>query len=104
VTSFPPGTRVDSGEGGYQLWVELPESLDAGVLLEASRRRGYTFVPGAVFSTGTQFDHCLRLTAGHPLDESHFRGIQALGAIADQLLKSRASNKRTRKARTAIVA
>jgi DNA-binding transcriptional MocR family regulator len=104
VTSFPPGTRVDSGEGGYQLWVELPESLDACVLLEASRRRGYTFVPGAVFSTGTQFDHCLRLTAGHPLDESHFRGIQALGAIADQLLKSRASNKRTRKARTAIVA
>jgi DNA-binding transcriptional MocR family regulator len=64
------------------LWVELPDGLDACALLTQARRRGYSFMPGAVFSTGTAFDHCLRLTASHPLDEARARGIRTLGALA----------------------
>lgn len=85
---FPAGTRVGSGQGGYVLWVELPGGLDACALLEQARQRGYTFVPGAVFSTGAAFDHCLRLTASHPLDEARARGIRTLGEIASQMLKA----------------
>lgn len=82
VRHFPAGTRVTTGEGGHVLWVELPGGLDAARLLERARERGYTFVPGAVFSAGTGFDHCLRLTAGHPLDAARERGIAVLGEIA----------------------
>jgi hypothetical protein len=46
---------------------------------------GYTFVPGAVFTTGGQLDHCLRLTATHPLDAQRSLGIRILGEIASGL-------------------
>jgi len=104
ASNFPHGTRIESGEGGYQLWVELPEGLDACALLEKSRQDGYTFVPGAVFSTGNRFDHCLRLTAAHPMDDRHVEGIRTLASIADQLLSIRASNSGMSRARTATVA
>ncbi len=86
LAQFPPDTRVSVGEGGYALWLELPGGLDACTLLEQARRKGYTFVPGAVFSMGTQWDHCLRLTAGHPLDEARAQGIRTLGELARRLL------------------
>jgi DNA-binding transcriptional MocR family regulator len=86
LMQFPPGTRVNSAGGGHVLWVELPGGLDACTLLEQARRCGYTFVPGAVFSSGTQFDHCLRLTAGHPLDAARAQGIRCLGELAARLL------------------
>jgi len=86
LSQFPPGTRVSAGEGGYALWLELPGGLDACVLLEQARERGYNFVPGAVFSTGTQFDHCLRLTAGHPLDATRAQGLRILGELAHRML------------------
>ena len=89
VAQFPEGTRVSTGEGGYALWVELPGNVDACALLERARQCGYTFVPGAVFSMGTQFDHCMRLTAGHPLDEARAKGIWTLGELARELIGER---------------
>ena len=36
-------------EGGYFLWLELPEALDAGELLARATETGVTFVPGVDF-------------------------------------------------------
>jgi DNA-binding transcriptional MocR family regulator len=77
---LPRGTRVHSGQGGYVLWVELAEGHDAGSALQRVRREGYTFVPGTVFGSGNAFNHCLRLSAAHPLDAQRERGLQVLGA------------------------
>jgi DNA-binding transcriptional MocR family regulator len=84
---FPHGTQVGIGDCGYALWVELPDGLDALELLRQAREHGYSFVPGAVFSTGTQFDHCLRLTAAHPMDNARAAGIRLLGQIASRRCK-----------------
>lgn len=86
LAHFPAGTALSSGTGGYAIWVALPGGLNACDLLEQARERGYNFVPGAVFSFGTQFDHCLRLTAGHPLNEERATAIRMLGEIASALL------------------
>jgi DNA-binding transcriptional MocR family regulator len=79
---FPAGTRVSTGASGYALWVEMPRHVSALTLLERARARGYTFVPGAVFTTGGQLDHCLRLTATQALDANRGLGIRTLGEIA----------------------
>lgn len=84
---FPRGTRIGIGDCGYALWVELPDGIDALALLEQARERGYSFVPGAVFATGTHYDHCLRLTAAHPLDDARQAGVRRLGQIASTLCK-----------------
>ncbi|HSB39135.1 MAG TPA: PLP-dependent aminotransferase family protein [Gaiellaceae bacterium] len=41
--------RWNRPEGGYFLWLELPEGVDASELLGRAREGGVTFVPGADF-------------------------------------------------------
>ena len=36
-------------EGGYFLWVELPEGVDAGALSDAAAERGVAFIKGTDF-------------------------------------------------------
>jgi 2-aminoadipate transaminase len=43
------GARWNRPEGGYFLWLELPEGIDATALLAAAERLGVTFVPGPDF-------------------------------------------------------
>jgi 2-aminoadipate transaminase len=43
------GARWSRPEGGYFLWLELPEGTDAVTLLVAAEREGVTFVPGPDF-------------------------------------------------------
>ncbi len=44
-----PDARFVAPEGGYFLWVELPEDVDTALLLPAAEERGVTFVKGADF-------------------------------------------------------
>ena len=44
-----PEARFASPEGGYFMWVELPEGTDVAALVEAAGERGVTFVPGTDF-------------------------------------------------------
>jgi 2-aminoadipate transaminase len=48
----PPGTFWSSPSGGYFVWLDLPEGLDAGVMLSRSEEAGVTFVKGADFFPG----------------------------------------------------
>jgi DNA-binding transcriptional MocR family regulator len=41
--------RWNRPEGGYFLWLELPDGLDAAELLGPATEAGVTFVPGADF-------------------------------------------------------
>jgi 2-aminoadipate transaminase len=41
--------RWNRPEGGYFLWLVLPESVDASELLRAASEAGVTFVPGPDF-------------------------------------------------------
>jgi 2-aminoadipate transaminase len=43
------GARWNRPEGGYFLWLELPDGVDAVELLVAAERLGVTFVPGPDF-------------------------------------------------------
>jgi 2-aminoadipate transaminase len=43
------GARWNRPEGGYFLWLDLPEGVDAETLLANAERIGVTFVPGPDF-------------------------------------------------------
>ncbi len=85
LARFPAGTTVHHGPLGHQLWVRLPGGLSALALLARARRQGINFVPGPVFTTGGDFDDCLRLTAGHALDERRGAALRVLGELACEL-------------------
>lgn len=84
LACLPPGTSVRQGPHGHQLWVKLPAGGSALKLLAVARSKGITFVPGAVFTLGQDFDDCLRLTAGHALEERRSAALRLLGELAHE--------------------
>ncbi|MBL8508497.1 aminotransferase-like domain-containing protein [Chitinimonas sp. JJ19] len=82
IEHFPGGTRMACGDGGFMLWLELPDNLDAAELQRRVLATGHTFAPGALFSLGSSFANCLRLNAGYPLSCQIEEGIRIIGRLA----------------------
>jgi DNA-binding transcriptional MocR family regulator len=61
---FPEGTRLTRPQGGFVLWVELPEGVDALALYARAVAAGITLAPGPLFSAKQRYRNCIRLNAG----------------------------------------
>jgi DNA-binding transcriptional MocR family regulator len=72
---------VTQPDGGYFLWVELPERIDTIELHRKALETGFSIAPGPIFSARREFAHCLRINYGHPWTTAHERAIKALGSI-----------------------
>lgn len=79
---FPAGTRMSTPQGGYFLWLEMPESVDASRLHALARERGISLAPGALFFNHPRSTHCLRLNYGHAGDPRFAGAMQTVGRLA----------------------
>jgi DNA-binding transcriptional MocR family regulator len=86
-THFPAGTRMSAPQGGYLLWLELPESVDTIKLHALARARGISLAPGPLFSTDRRSMHCLRLNYGHACDPRFAPAVQTVGQLATALMQ-----------------
>ncbi len=78
-----PGARWSRPQGGYFVWLELPEGADAGALLERAAAAGVTFVPGADFGGAP---NTARLAFSYvSLDEIR-EGVRRLAALVREPL------------------
>lgn len=82
---FPPGTGVSRPEGGYILWVEMPEEFDAFRLYERALREGIGIAPGTIFTLGDRYGNCFRLSAAFWSERTE-QAVETLGGIAEELL------------------
>jgi len=78
---FPAQTRVSQPSGGYFLWLELPEQMDALKLFHMALAQGISIAPGPIFSPTRRFGNCIRLNYGSPWHESAERAMETLGRI-----------------------
>jgi 2-aminoadipate transaminase len=83
AAEMPAGVVWSQPEGGFFVWVTLPNSMSATELLPRAAKNGVIFLPGSVFhanpATGGQ--HELRLTFS-ALSEGRIReGIRRLAAV-----------------------
>lgn len=86
---FPAGTRVSAPRGGFVLWVEFPEGLDALALQARALEQGIAIAPGPIFSARGRFANYVRLSCGFPWSERIAQALERLGALAaEQLRKS----------------
>lgn len=83
---FPAGTRVTQPDGGYFVWVELPEGIDGLVLHRLALSQGISVAPGHLFSADRRFAHHLRLNFGHPENRRIEVALKTVGQIARALL------------------
>ena len=68
VRLFPPGTRVNRPEGGFVLWIQLPDGYDGVDVQRRAASAGISILPGSVFSPSRQYASCIRIACGHPAD------------------------------------
>jgi 2-aminoadipate transaminase len=78
-----PGARFTEPDGGYFLWVELPDTVDVDALLPAAEKRGVAIVKGSDFLLeGGR--HSLRLAYSAVKAEDVEEGVKRLAtAISD---------------------
>jgi len=72
---------VTQPQGGYFLWLEFPEHVDAIDVHRKALEQGFSIAPGPIFSARREFAHCLRLNYGHEWTAASERAIKSLGAI-----------------------
>jgi DNA-binding transcriptional MocR family regulator len=79
---LPDGTSWSRPEGGYFLWVDLPDGIDAGELLRRATEADVTFVKGAdFFAPGTGGTSSLRLAFSFVSPEEIAEGMARLAAL-----------------------
>ncbi|MNE81156.1 putative HTH-type transcriptional regulator YdcR [compost metagenome] len=78
---FPAQTRVSQPSGGYFLWLELPEQMDALKLFHLALAQGISIAPGPIFSPTGRFANCIRLNYGSPWADSSEQAMETLGRI-----------------------
>jgi DNA-binding transcriptional MocR family regulator len=78
---FPAGTKLIRPQGGYLLWVELPETVDTLALQPATQACGIGIAPGALFSLDASYRHCLRMNYALQWGERAEQAIARLGAL-----------------------
>ncbi|MGO4882000.1 MAG: PLP-dependent aminotransferase family protein [Bryobacteraceae bacterium] len=89
---LPAGSRFTRPRGGMNLWVRLPEPLDAGELLARAQRENVSYLPGKYFAVSRFDPGSLRLSfAGLTPDEIR-KGLATLGAIFSAELERTRSN------------
>jgi DNA-binding transcriptional MocR family regulator len=78
---LPSGSRWTRPEGGMNVWVRLPEPLDAAQLLPRAQKEGVAYLPGRYFAVSRQDAGALRLSfAGLPPERIR-QGLAILGRI-----------------------
>jgi 2-aminoadipate transaminase len=89
---MPEGTTWTEPDGGFFIWVTLPEAIDTVRMLPQVRERGVDYLPGpACFSDGSGRNQ-LRLSFSFAADDTIEPGIKTIGEIAaGELLEARNS-------------
>ncbi|MGE4542578.1 MAG: PLP-dependent aminotransferase family protein [Pedobacter sp.] len=84
---FPEGTRTSRPNGGYNLWVELPEGYDTYKLYEIALRNGISIAPGMIFTLKKNFTNCFRINASYWSDRVE-HALETLGKSTENSLGS----------------
>jgi 2-aminoadipate transaminase len=78
---LPVGSSFTKPEGGMNVWVELPKSLDASELATRAERENVSFLPGRYFAVTRPQLQGLRLSFAGLTPENIRHGLAVLGLI-----------------------
>jgi DNA-binding transcriptional MocR family regulator len=79
-----PGASFTAPQGGYFIWIRLPDGLDASVVTTEAATHGVTFVPGASFGAGNE--QYARLAFSSPKLDQIELGVRRLATACAETL------------------
>lgn len=80
-TYLPSTVNVNYSEGGYFLWLELPEHIDAIDLYHHALKENISISPGKMFSVSKKFNHCFRINASFECLARQEKAIKKLAQL-----------------------
>ncbi|HZD00239.1 MAG TPA: PLP-dependent aminotransferase family protein [Actinomycetes bacterium] len=83
---FPAGARWSRPQGGFYVWVELPERLDARAMLAKAIAARVAYVPGGAFYADGQGGSHIRLSFCFPTPDRIREGVRRLGGVVGEEL------------------
>src|SRR5699024_10524116 len=79
---FPEEIKYTTPNGGFFIWLELKQGIDANEILEKSfEDEKVVFVPGGSFFTGTEYKNFIRLSYSSVNDKEIIEGMKKLGKV-----------------------
>ena len=88
---MPEGCSWRTPQGGFFIWVDVPENIDTPSLLDEAMEEGILYIPGTAFFLDGRGRNSLRL-AYSQVDEATLReGARRLGAILQNALELKQS-------------
>jgi DNA-binding transcriptional MocR family regulator len=85
----PHSCRYQIPAGGLNMWVELPDGLDAAALRGLAQQAGVDFLPGRYFAVSRPHDSGFRLSFGGLAAADIRKGVQLLGSVIARALSAR---------------
>lgn len=83
---MPAGTSWTSPEGGFFVWVTLPEGVDTYPLLQKAIDAGVVFIPGAAFTPSDAPSNKLRLAFSAVPPDAIKEGVRRLAPVLREAL------------------
>jgi len=89
---LPANARWTRPQGGMNVWVRLPEPLDAGELLPRAQKEGMAYLPGRYFAVSRLEPGALRLSFAGLTPDQIRSGLSVLGRIVSAGLEAAAGS------------
>lgn len=82
---FPSTTCATRPQGGFVLWIKLPEGIDSYQYFEKALETGISVAPGSVFSATSKYKNYIRLSCASIWSNKIEQAVETLGRIAHTL-------------------
>ena len=76
---FNPSIRISRPQGGYFLWMELPDGVSAYELSDYLMLHNIQIATGKIFSSSGKYENCIRINYGGTLDDRVEEAIKMIG-------------------------
>jgi DNA-binding transcriptional MocR family regulator len=86
IKYFPEDTKLSRPHGGLMLWLVLNKKTDAFLLRTEAMKHKISIVPGKVFSAGSHYTNCIRITYGKPWSDDVDYGLMMLGKMIKKMI------------------
>ncbi len=79
---LPEGSSFSRGDGGFLIWVTLPDAIDSSALLAEAKSAGVVYSPGELFYPDGRRSSSLRISVAQTSLAEIERGVRILGEVA----------------------
>jgi len=84
---LPASAKINDAQGGYFLWIELPEAVNTNELYYRALQEKISIAPGKMFSTSEQYANSFRFNAGWEWNEAREGAVARLGRLIAEMLQ-----------------